>query len=54
LKAARWDQHWDGLVLRQTDGSPVYVNNVSRTFGDLLRNAGLPVRRFHDLRHACA
>ena len=46
--------NWEGLVFRQPDGSPVYVNNVSRTFSDLLRKSGLPVRRFHDLRHACA
>jgi len=54
LKAVHWDRAWDGLVFRQADGSPVYINNVSRTFGELLRKAGLPVRRFHDLRHACA
>jgi integrase len=54
LKAKHWDHAWDGLVFRQEDGSPVYANNISRTFGDLLAKAGLARRRFHDLRHACA
>ncbi len=44
---------WQGLVFTDERGRPVLAQNLSRTFGTLLAKAGLPERRFHDLRHAC-
>ena len=44
-----------GLVFTTTTGAPVNPSNVrQRSFARLLRNAGLPHVRFHDLRHTCA
>jgi integrase len=43
------------LVFASTIGTPLDPSNVvSRSFKPLLRRAGLPSIRFHDLRHACA
>ncbi len=43
------------LVFASTIGTPLDPSNVvSRSFKPLLRRAGLPDIRFHDLRHACA
>ena len=36
------------------DGQPLNGGNVTRDFKKLLAAAGLPPRRFHDLRHSCA
>jgi integrase len=35
-------------------GQPLDGTNVTKTFQKLLRAAGLPRMRFHDLRHSCA
>ncbi|HEY8695656.1 MAG TPA: site-specific integrase [Chloroflexota bacterium] len=54
LKAgSEWQQPVPGLVFTDERGRPVLAQNLSRTFGTLLARAGLPERRFHDLRHAC-
>jgi integrase len=43
------------LVFSSTIGTPLDPSNlVGRSFKPLLRRAGLPSIRFHDLRHACA
>jgi integrase len=43
------------LVFASNIGTPLDPSNlVSRSFKPLLRRAGLPSIRFHDLRHACA
>ncbi|HVA24967.1 MAG TPA: tyrosine-type recombinase/integrase [Chloroflexota bacterium] len=36
------------------DGQPLRYSAVTKGFQRLLRLAGLPRQRFHDLRHACA
>lgn len=36
------------------DGGPVHPHSVSQAFERVARNAGLPVIRFHDLRHTHA
>ena len=42
----------NGLVFPSTMGTPMNPDNlVSRSFKPLLRRAGLPMIRFHDLRH---
>lgn len=43
-----------GLVFATPDGKPVDPDNAARTFDGLLKKAGLPHYRFHDLRHAFA
>ena len=54
---ARANGSWreQGLVFPNTLGTPMdYTNLVPRHFKPLLRRAGLPDIRFHDLRHTCA
>jgi integrase len=44
-----------GLVFTTDTGAPVNPSNLrQRSFAPLLRRAGLPHVRFHDLRHTCA
>ena len=44
-----------GLVFATHAGTPVNPENlVKRSFKPLLKRAGLPEIRFHDLRHTCA
>jgi integrase len=55
-----WDPSRDGhdepwnLVFATATGRPLDGPNVLRTFHGILRDAGLPRRRFHDLRHSAA
>ena len=35
-------------------GTPISHSNLRRDFKQLLKKAGLPKLRFHDLRHTCA
>ena len=50
---AAWADH--DLVFTNTLGGPVDANNLrKRSFPALLRRAGLPRIRFHDLRHSAA
>ncbi len=50
------DRYGDqGLVFTTEAGTPVNPSNLrQRSFAPLLRRAGLPPIRFHDLRHTCA
>jgi integrase len=44
-----------GLIFSTTIGTPVNPENlVNRSFKPLLKKAGLPEIRFHNLRHTCA
>lgn len=44
-----------GLVFATAAGTPLNPTNLrQRSFGPLLKQAKLPVIRFHDLRHTCA
>ncbi|MEE8507034.1 MAG: site-specific integrase [Kiloniellales bacterium] len=52
LAGSRWQDH--GLVFSTTIGTPMDTRNLTRHFRKALRNAGLPLQRFHDLRHSCA
>jgi integrase len=42
------------LVFAHPDGSPLDPSTVTHAFGKLIRKAGLPHIRFHDLRHTHA
>jgi integrase len=45
----------DGLVFATEVGTPLEPSNIDRrSFKSLLKKAGLPDIRFHDLRHTCA
>lgn len=52
LAGTRWEEN--GLVFTTPLGRPVDATRVSKEFHDHLKRAGLPQRRFHDLRHSCA
>ena len=49
---ARW--HESGLVFTSTLGTPLDERNLNRLFKAILRDAGLPAIRYHDLRHTAA
>lgn len=51
LGAAYDDQD---LVVARLDGAPVHPNNVGQHFRRQIVKAGLPLIRFHDLRHTHA
>ena len=43
------------LVFTTETGAPINPSNLrQRSFAPLLKRAGLPQMRFHDLRHTCA
>ncbi len=48
----RWVEH--GLVFTTPIGTPLDGTAVTKAFHRALETAGLPQRRFHDLRHSCA
>jgi len=41
-------------ALRQDERTPLEPRNAARLFQRMQRKAGLPYRRFYDLRHSCA
>ena len=49
---AKW--HDSGLVFTTAIGTPLDGRNVNRLFKAILRDAGLPAIRYHDLRHTAA
>jgi integrase len=52
LAGSRWQQ--SGYVFTTDIGTPLDKTRVSRVLRQLLRAAGLPRKRFHDLRHTAA
>ena len=51
--AAAWQDELS-LVFTRADGAPLSRHAVTRRFQRVLADAGIPKRRFHDLRHTCA
>ena len=43
-----------GYVFTSEDGNPVHPQALAWHFTKAVRAAGVPVIRFHDLRHTCA
>jgi integrase len=54
LAGSRWVDDPRGFVFTTTIGTPADGIGVTRRFQAVLKQAGLPRQRFHDLRHACA
>lgn len=52
MAGARWKPY--DLVFTTPIGTPLDGTAVTKAFHQLLEHAGLPQRRFHDLRHSCA
>jgi integrase len=48
----RWEEH--GLIFTTRYGGKIHYRNLLRDYKNLLRKAGLPEIRFHDLRHTAA
>ncbi|MGI8673383.1 MAG: tyrosine-type recombinase/integrase, partial [Luteitalea sp.] len=46
--------HASDFMFTSADGHPIDPSNLRRAFRALLRRAGLPAIRFHDLRHSAA
>jgi integrase len=51
---ANWIDPIPDLVFTNAVGQPLVPTTVTGRFKELLRLAGAPPRRFHDLRHGCA
>ncbi len=49
---SQWKEH--DLAFTQWDGSPLHPAHVTDVFYELIRQAGLPPIRLHDLRHGAA
>ncbi|CAN5555467.1 hypothetical protein BH23ACT7_BH23ACT7_14230 [soil metagenome] len=51
-----WGPAWNetGLVFAREDGSALSPNAVSKRFAALVKRAGLPPIRLHDVRHSYA
>ena len=43
-----------GLIFTTCNGTPIHQRNLQRDFKSLIKQAGLPPIRFHDLRHSAA
>jgi integrase len=52
LAGSQWIEN--GLVFATSRGTPLDGVNVTKDFQRMLKNAKLPQRRFHDLRHTAA
>ncbi|OGN90246.1 MAG: hypothetical protein A2Y88_04935 [Chloroflexi bacterium RBG_13_48_10] len=48
----KWEEH--DLVFPAINGKPLFGNNITQEFQQLLKQAGLPKIRFHDCRHTAA
>jgi integrase len=53
-EAAGNDYNDNGLVFAAYTGNPVKESNLEEHFNKIIKEAGLPEIRFHDLRHSCA
>lgn len=49
---AVWEDH--GFVFTNSTGGPLHVNSLVGRFGRVVKAAGVPTIRFHDMRHTSA
>jgi integrase len=54
LLGDRWRDPWGDLVFTTDTGAPIHISILRRHFVQVLKRAGLPPIRFHDLRHTAA
>jgi integrase len=52
LSSVEWSE--SSFVFSHPDGTPFYPNTVSKKFSELVKKAGVPRLRLHDLRHTHA
>lgn len=48
----RWQEN--GLIFASSRGTPTDLHNMTKEYKKVLASAGLPIIRFHDLRHTAA
>lgn len=53
-RAPFWEMQWGELIFATETGGPLHGATVTRRLQAILKDAGLPRQRFHDLRHAAA
>ena len=49
---SEWQEN--GLIFASQVGTPLSRHNLTRSWKRLLKRAGLPDTKFHNLRHTCA
>jgi integrase len=54
LRGDKWRDPWGDLVFTTDTGGPIFISGLLVHFRQLLKEAGLPRIRFHDLRHTAA
>lgn len=54
LLGVRWRDPWGTLVFTTETGGPMHISCLLDHFRQVLKQAGLPEMRFHDLRHTAA
>jgi len=52
IAGERWEEN--DLIFPNTVGKPMEQNRLLKEYKEILRQAGLPIIRFHDLRHTAA
>ena len=52
ISGVEWSE--SSFVFSHSDGTPFYPNTVSKKFSELVKKAGVPSLRLHDLRHTHA
>lgn len=54
LRGDKWRDPWGTLVFTSDTGGPIFISGLLVHFRQVLKEAGLPKIRFHDLRHTAA
>jgi integrase len=54
LRGEKWRDPWGALVFTTETGGPMHISCLLDHFRGVLKKAGLPAIRFHDLRHTAA